>query len=108
EVSFSSGVLRKGMMVILMMTASSVVSAQPAGDAWNTFAKVKFETKYNDTLGEYLLYPDFTGEIKSLVGKEITIRGYYVPFAPDDNQYIILSKYPMSQCYFCGGGGPES
>jgi hypothetical protein len=43
-----------------------------------------------------------------MVGKEITVEGYYVPFAPEDGNYIIVSKYPMSQCFFCGGGGPES
>ena len=43
-----------------------------------------------------------------MVGKEITIEGYYVPFAPEDDNYIIISKFPMSQCFFCGGGGPES
>jgi hypothetical protein len=43
-----------------------------------------------------------------LEGKEITIEGFYVPFAPEDGNYIIISKYPMSQCFFCGGGGPES
>jgi hypothetical protein len=41
-------------------------------------------------------------------GKEVTIEGFYVPFAPEDGNYIILSKFPQSQCFFCGGGGPES
>ena len=26
----------------------------------------------------------------------------------DDNKVIILSKFPYSQCFFCGGAGPES
>jgi hypothetical protein len=52
--------------------------------------------------------PPFPAALKAMEGKEITIEGFYVPFAPEDGDYIIISKYPMSQCFFCGGGGPES
>jgi hypothetical protein len=76
--------------------------------AWDLFAKTKFESKFNEKLGEYLSYPNFPPDVKALVGKEITIEGYYVPFAPEGGDYIIISKFPMSQCFFCGGGGPES
>jgi len=82
--------------------------AQSKSDAWAMFAKTKFEPKYYEKIGEYLFYPNFSAELKALEGKEITLEGYFVPFAPETGSYIILSKYPMSQCYFCGGGGPES
>jgi hypothetical protein len=82
--------------------------AQDKTDRWNDFAKTKFEPKFNDKLGEYLFHPSFPADLKALEGKEITIEGFYVPFAPEEGEYIILSKYPMSQCFFCGGGGPES
>lgn len=77
-------------------------------DTWHEFAKTKFEPKYYENLGEYVYYPTFTPELNARVGKEITIEGYYVPFAPEGESYIILSKFPMSQCFFCGGSGPES
>ena len=77
-------------------------------DTWNVFAKTKFEPRFDQDLGEYLFYPDFTEEVRNLEGQEITLEGFYVPFAPEGDDYIILSKYPMSQCFFCGGGGPES
>ena len=77
-------------------------------EMWNVFAKTKFEPKYEEKLGEYLFYPRFTDEVKKLEGKVIILEGFYVPFAPEGDDYIILSKYPMSQCFFCGGGGPES
>jgi hypothetical protein len=77
-------------------------------DSWNEFAKTKFEPKYYEKLGEYQFYPNFTTSLKGMAGKEIMIEGYYVPFAPEGDNYIILSKFPMSQCFFCGGGGPES
>ena len=97
-------VLRIGTLILL----TSSVFAQEKFDAWNEFAKTKFEPKYYEKLGEYLFYPNFSESIKALEGKEITMEGFYVPFAPEEGNYIILSKYPMSQCFFCGGGGPES
>ena len=80
--------------------------AQPEG--WAAFAKTKFETKYNEKAAEYFMVPVFTAELKSLVGKEVSLEGYYMPIDVDGNAYIILSKYPYSQCFFCGGAGPES
>ncbi|MGC1244069.1 MAG: hypothetical protein WA874_20935 [Chryseosolibacter sp.] len=77
-------------------------------DMWNVFAKTKFEPRFDEKLGEYLFYPNFPETVRKLEGKEITLEGFYVPFAPEGDDYIIISKYPMSQCFFCGGGGPES
>jgi hypothetical protein len=99
--------MKKILVVILFFCAALGANAQKF-DSWNEFAKTKFEPKYYEKLGEYLFYPHFTPEIKNTVGKEITVEGYYVPFAPEDGNYIVISKFPMSQCYFCGGGGPES
>lgn len=91
-----------------MLGVSGSLLAQGKSNAWNDFAKTKFEPKYDEKIGEYLFYPDFSAELKAMTGKEITIEGFYVPFAPDEDDYVIISKYPMSQCFFCGGGGPES
>lgn len=94
-------------MVIALLFFSSSGFSQGM-DTWNVFAKTKFEPRFDQDLGEYLYYPDFTDEVRKLEGQEVTLEGYYVPFAPEGDDYIILSKYPMSQCFFCGGGGPES
>jgi hypothetical protein len=99
----------KFLIIVLFVFAFSTMLAQDKKfDSWNEFAKTKFEPKYQEKIGEYVFYPTFTQELKSLEGKEIILEGFYVPFAPEDGSYIILSKYPMSQCFFCGGGGPES
>jgi hypothetical protein len=95
------------LSIVLLMIIAQAFS-QGSSNAWGMFAKTKFQSKYNEKLGEYLYYPDFTTGLKALEGKEITVEGYYVPFAPEDGHYIIISKFPMSQCFFCGGGGPES
>jgi hypothetical protein len=91
--------------VSLIITAAA---AQTKQDAWALFAKTKFDPKYYEKIQEYLFYPTFSPDLKALEGKEITMEGYYVPFAPEDGKYIIISKFPMSQCFFCGGAGPES
>ena len=100
--------MKKIVVLVLLILSVTLSFAQAKFDAWDAFAKTKFEPKYYEKLGEYLFYPTFSTELKALVGKEITIQGFYVPFAPEDGNYIVLSKYPMSQCFFCGGGGPES
>ena len=100
--------MKKLMLLGLLFVGAVTVSAQSKIDMWDSFAKTKFEPKYYEKLGEYLFYPTFPAELKALEGKEVSIQGYYVPFAPDGGNYIILSKFPMSQCFFCDGGGPES
>lgn len=91
----------------LVLTAGAA-TAQTKPDAWHAFAKTKFEPKFNETAGEYFFYPNFPADLKAMEGKEITVTGFYVPFAPEGDSYIVVSKFPMSQCFFCGGGGPES
>jgi hypothetical protein len=100
--------MKKTLLLLVCFASTTFVLAQGKIDSWNEFAKTKFEPKYYEKLGEYLFYPNFSTDLKAMVGKEITVEGYYVPFAPEEGEYIIISKYPMSQCFFCGGGGPES
>lgn len=85
-----------------------VTPAVAQNDAWALFAKTKFDAKYNDKAGEYFLYPTFPDELKNKVGKEIDMEGYYLPIDVEGDAYIILSKFPFAQCFFCGGAGPES
>jgi len=83
-------------------------SAFAQADGWASFAKTKFEAKYNEKAQEYFMFPEFPPDLKALVGKEINLEGYYLPIDVDGDAYIILSKFPYSQCFFCGGAGPES
>jgi hypothetical protein len=99
--------MRNYLFIILMLSVLTTFG-QNKTDTWNAFAKTKFEPKYMESLKEYIFSPSFPAEVKAMEGKEISIEGYYVPFAPEGEDYIVLSKYPQSQCFFCGGGGPES
>lgn len=97
--------MKSALTVILCLC---VAAATAQADGWAIFAKTKFDAKYNEKAGEYFLYPTYPEELKALVGKEIDLEGYYLPIDVEGNQYIILSKFPYSQCFFCGGAGPES
>ena len=99
---------KKSLLAILLIISFTSLFGQVKPNTWDLFAKTKFESKFNEKIGEYIFYPNFPADLKAMEGKEIAIEGYYVPFAPDDGTYIIISKYPMAQCFFCGGGGPES
>ncbi|MBS1543078.1 MAG: hypothetical protein JST14_05560 [Bacteroidetes bacterium] len=96
----------KKLIVLVFCMADIAANAQ--SDSWALFAKTKFEAKYSQQAGEYFLFPVFANELKDLVGKEISLEGYYLPIDIQDDAYIILSKFPYSQCFFCGGAGPES
>lgn len=94
--------------ILALFLIMFIVPASAQTDGWLSFAKTKFDAKYNDKAGEYFLYPTFSADLKSMVGKEFSLEGYYLPIDVEGNAYIILSKFPYSQCFFCGGAGPES
>jgi len=98
--------MKKYLSIIFLSIIGTAAFAQT--DGWVLFAKTKFEAKYNEKAAEYFLMPVFAPELKSMVGKEISLEGYYMPIDVDRDAYIILSKFPYSQCFFCGGAGPES
>lgn len=94
------------MIVAALVLISAAAKAQPEG--WVLFAKTKFDAKYNEKAGEYFLMPTFSEDLKALVGKDISLEGYYLPIDVEGGAYVIISKFPYSQCFFCGGAGPES
>ncbi len=100
--------MKKLFVAIILFASLSTAVSQIKPNIWDMFARTKFESKFDEKIGEYLFYPNFPPDLKAMEGKEITLIGYYVPFTPEGDTYVILSKYPMSQCFFCGGGGPES
>lgn len=55
----------------------------------------------------YILYPEFGQSVKRLNGKRVSIKGYVIPVDYNEN-YYVLSAYPYSACFFCGGAGPET
>lgn len=75
---------------------------------WELFASTKFEEKLNRSLGVYFYYPKFNPNLQALEGQIVELEGFYIPLNLQDSRTLILSKYPMAECFFCGGSGPES
>lgn len=98
--------MKRYLIAVILVLSSTVLLAQT--DGWASFAKTKFETKYNEKAAEYFMMPVFPADLKALEGKEVSLEGYYMPIDVEGNVYIILSKFPYSQCFFCGGAGPET
>ncbi|MDX5321346.1 MAG: DUF3299 domain-containing protein [Bacteroidota bacterium] len=83
------------------------LSNDPIPVSWKTLSDVKFDKKWDEKEGMYVLYPKFGNSVKNLEGKEIKISGYVIPVDYNENFYV-LSAFPYSSCFFCGGAGPES
>jgi hypothetical protein len=84
---------------------NTVVSKKPENhaDIWSVLLK----TKYTFKESQYI--PIFSDDIKALDGTTVTLKGYMYPLEEKENQdFFILSYYPVAQCFFCGGAGPES
>ncbi|MEM8893899.1 MAG: hypothetical protein AAGC88_04920, partial [Bacteroidota bacterium] len=98
--------LWKGFFVIaLLFSLSSTASAQ--GGFWDKLAGVRFVSKQDPVSGYYYYYPEFDNYLKMKEGQIVEIEGFYLPydFGPGS---VILSKYPLASCFFCGANGPES
>jgi hypothetical protein len=85
-------------------SATEVVAA-----GWPTLARVTFKKEYDELLGLKVDKPVFSKSVKDLDGKKITLRGYVIPTEGyKSHKEFVFSAYPYSQCFFCGGAGPET
>lgn len=74
---------------------------------WWMLQDVTFEDVYDSVTDQYFLKPIFGDRVLALNNHEIEISGYIIPVDISAGMYV-LSAYPFSACYFCGGAGPES
>jgi len=54
-----------------------------------------------------MLHPTFGPSVQKLKNQQVAITGYILPVDLDANLYV-LSAFPFSACFFCGGAGPET
>ncbi len=99
----------KSLSSSIIALAISFSLALPQANIWQTLSKITYKKQFDELLGYKIDVPVFSKEVVALEGKEITIRGYIIP----TNGYVspkefVLSAYPFSQCFFCGGAGPET
>ena len=75
--------------------------------AWTTLEKVEYAYIENSDQNFWYGEPTFQEEVKDLEGKKIRITGYVLPLDISGDNYV-LSAFPFSSCFFCGGAGQES
>ncbi|KAA1242384.1 hypothetical protein [Aquimarina sp. RZ0] len=75
--------------------------------SWEDLEEVSFHDVYNVHYDDYFLKPTFGPIIKSYEGSKITISGYFLDFSYEE-EFHMVSRNPMSSCFFCGGAGPET
>lgn len=75
---------------------------------WKTLADVTFYEKYNKEYDFNVLYPKWGPKVKAIENKIVEIEGYAIPVEELGADILVLSALPYSQCFFCGGAGPES
>ena len=97
----------KTKISLFFLLLVAVVGFGQKSITWKDLAQVRFEEKYFASYGEYFLYPHFEDALKAIDGKQIKITGFFLNIDPD-NAIYILSKSPMSACFFCGAAGPET
>ena len=100
--------IQKTILCISLPVLLAFGTTQTLKIDWHFLRKhVTFTEKYNESVDLLLLYPSFSETIKKHHGKTLSIKGYMIESEPSKGIYV-LSRYPMAQCYFCGGAGPES
>jgi len=81
--------------------------ANPVKVTWETLRDVTFKKKWYAEESIYMLHPTFGPNVQKLKNQQVTITGYILPVDLDANLYV-LSAFPFSACFFCGGAGPET
>jgi len=96
------------LLISIITSFWSMTMDEPVKLNWVQLSDMTMEYRYNEEFGFDIPYPVFGDEIKAVEGKEVTLEGFVLLIEAEDEEIVILSKYPYSQCFFCGGAGPES
>ncbi|WP_248723167.1 hypothetical protein [Seonamhaeicola sp. ML3] len=97
----------KNKILIALVCFSSLMCFSQKKITWEDLSKVTFKEHFFPAYDRAFLKPTFSDSVKALEGKLVTITGYFLNIDPQGRLYI-LSKGPMSSCFFCGSGGPET
>jgi hypothetical protein len=99
--------MRKIIVILMIFSMMGFVADEPQKISWEILKDVTFKKKWYEKESIFMLFPTFGPNVKKVENKTVLIKGYMVPVDPESNQYV-LSAYPYSMCFFCGGAGPES
>jgi len=94
------------LLIAFALVSSASMLAQKSID-WYDLEEVSFGQSDPSHKGPVYGEPHFPQTLKDLEGKTLRIQGYMLPLTVD-NQLYVLSRYPFTECFFCGGAGKET
>lgn len=103
--------MKKILSLLIVILGSSVAQAQDVKmtgvEVWKTLADVKYEIQ-KDEYGDVYV-PVFGKDITGIKDQIVEVEGFVIPSdITFTDEYLILSSLPISECFFCGSGGPET
>ena len=100
--------IRFAIAILLLTSSMAFISvSNPVKLTWETLRDVTFKKKWYAEESIYMLSPTFGPSVQKLKNQQVSITGYILPVDLDANLYV-LSAFPFSACFFCGGAGPET
>ena len=93
------------LLITFLLTAKMAFAQTEI--TWEDLEDVEFTDLFDDEIEEFVSHPHFGPNIIAISGMEVSLRGYILALKPEEG-YYILSKGPLSSCFFCGVGGPET
>ncbi len=100
--------MHKIVFLVLFFILNSLGLFSQEKLTWNDLADVKFYNVYSAKYNDIFLKPKFGPIIQSYQGARIRIKGYFLDFSIEEDEFYLISQNPRSSCFFCGGAGPES
>ena len=97
----------KVLFIVLLVVFTSPFAVAQEKLTWADFADITFEPEYNEKYDVHFLMPKFGEKIKSYMGKQVSIRGFFLDISGGGEMFLV-SQNPMASCFFCGAAGPES
>lgn len=97
------------LIVLLGLGFSSIAQdvKMKGAKVWKALSDVKYDIQ-KDEYGDVFV-PVFGKEITGIADQIVEIDGFIIPF---DGMFkpteLIISSLPISECFFCGSGGPET
>lgn len=75
--------------------------------SWPLLAGVEYVYSYKKDVNQWANKATFSEELKQLDGQRVQLKGYVLTLDMHGDM-LVLSEYPFSGCFFCGGAGQES
>lgn len=101
----------KKILIMVLFFVCPIAFAQEVkskgAELWKTLADVSYDIE-QDEYGDIFI-PVFGKGIQEIADQIVEVDGFIIPldglFKPTE---LIVSALPVSECFFCGTGGPET